>query len=208
MIRFGFSSVLALVLLGGALRCGADSKAETPDFKEVYDLVRTHLSGMSEAELNRAAVKALVSALSPKVSLVTNNAAAEGNGETQLVTKTSLFDNEIAYLRLARVENGLAKAVRDNYDQLATNRLKGLVLDLRYTRGNDYATAAAVADLFLKKERPLLNWGNGMIKSQEKKEAISLPVAVLVNRQTAAAAEALAAILRDAGAGLILGNTT
>ena len=60
----------------------------------------------------------------------------------------------------------------------------------------------------MKKEQALLNWGNGIVRSKDKSEAISLPVAVLVNRQTAGAAEALAAVLRETGAGLILGRRT
>jgi hypothetical protein len=34
--------------------------AAGPDFKEVYDLVRAHLAGMSEAQLNQAAVQPLI----------------------------------------------------------------------------------------------------------------------------------------------------
>jgi C-terminal processing protease CtpA/Prc len=83
-----------------------------------------------------------------------------------------------------------------------------VALDLRYAGGDDYAAAAAAADLFVKKEQPLLNWGSGMVRSKEKSDAIGLPVAVLVNRQTAGAAEALAAALRETGAGLILGSGT
>jgi hypothetical protein len=79
---------------------------------------------------------------------------------------------------------------------------------LRYARGDDYAAAAGTADLFIKKDLPLLNWGNGLVRSKEKTDAISVPVAVLVNRSTAGAAEALAAALREAGAGLILGGKT
>ena len=90
----------------------------------------------------------------------------------------------------------------------ATNKLDGVILDLRYAAGDDYASAAATAELFVKKEQPLLNWGNGMVRSKDKSDAISLPVAVLVNRQTAGAAEALAAVLRETGAGLILGSRT
>jgi C-terminal processing protease CtpA/Prc len=83
-----------------------------------------------------------------------------------------------------------------------------VVLDLRYTQGNDYAAAAAVVDLFISKQKPLLDWGSGIVSSKSKNDAISLPVAVLVNHETKAAAEALAGVLRAAGAGLILGGNT
>jgi len=182
---------------------------EAPDFKEVYDLVRNHLGGMSEADLNRAAVQGLTSALAPKVTLVTNGPADDASTSSELVLKSGLFDGDIAYVRLGRVGEGLAQALRKAYDGLAsTNKLKGLVLDLRFIGGDDYAAAASTADLFLKKEQPLLNWGNGVVRSTEKSEALTVPVAVLVNRKTAAAAEALAAVMRQAGVGLLLGGRT
>ena len=214
MMRTRISLLLAvlLVLAGGQAGLRAQAKAEEaqgPDFKEVYDLIRAHLAGMSEGQLNQAAVSALVSGLAPRVSLVTNAAAASAPGETPLVVKSSVFDGDILYVRVGRVGDRLAQAISAACSKPGTtNKMKGVALDLRYAGGDDYAAAAAAADLFVKKEAPLLNWGGGMVRSKEKSDAIGLPVAVLVNRQTAGAAEALAAVLRETGAGLILGGKT
>ena len=214
MMRIGINSLLAalLMLAGGRADLRAQTNAvdvQAPDFKEVYDLIRAHLAGMSEGQLNRAAVGGLVSGLAPRVSLVTNAAAANAAGEAPLVIKSSVFDGDILYVRVGRVGEGLANAISTACSKPGTtNKLKGVALDLRYAGGGDYAAAAAAADLFVKKEQPLLNWGGGMVRSKEKSDAIALPVAVLVNRQTAGAAEALAAALRATGAGLILGSRT
>jgi hypothetical protein len=214
MRRVRIHSLLAglLMLAGGQAGLRAEAKAEdapAPEFKEVYDLIRAHLAGMSEGQLNQAAVGALVSGLAPRVSLVTNAAAANAAGEAPLVSKSSVFEGDILYLRVGRVGDGLANALSAACSKPGTtNKLKGLALDLRYAEGDDYAAAVAAADLFVKKEQPLLNWGNGMVKSKEKSDAIVLPVAVLVNRQTSGAAEALAAALRESGTGLILGGRT
>lgn len=215
MIRIGIRSLLTvwLVLVGaqpGLLWEQAKAEdAAGPDFKEVYDLVRAHLAGMSEAQLNQAAVQALVSGLGPRVSLVTNGAAGKARAEAPLVSKSNVFDGAIGYVRIERVGDGLADVVREACKRLAgTNKLEGVILDLRYAAGDDYASAAAMAELFVKKDQPLLDWGTGMVRSKDKSDAISLPVAVLVNRQTTGAAEALAAVLRETGSGLILGNRT
>src|SRR5436309_198712 len=121
----------------------ADATNEAPDFKEVYDLVRAHATGISEAELNRAAVKGLISALRPKVFLMTNSAESPPS-DAPLVSKSNLFDGEIVYVRIAKVGDGLAKAVQEAYQKSgATNKEKGIVLDLRYAGGDDYAAAAA-----------------------------------------------------------------
>jgi hypothetical protein len=190
------------------LRAGAD--AQTASFSEVYEAIHAHLAGVTDAQLNQAAVQGLVSALAPKVLLLTNrNEGAQGAAGAVVATKSHLYDGAIAYVRVERIGNGLAEAVRGAFDQLArTNAVKGMVLDLRYAGGADYADAAAVADLFVKKQCPLLDWGAGMAQSKPKSDAIPVPVAVLVNRQTAGAAEALAALVRQTGAGLILGGKT
>jgi C-terminal processing protease CtpA/Prc len=115
----------------------------------------------------------------------------------------------VAYVRVGYVEAGLAKEFADAVQRLgATNNVKGVVVDLRFADGNDYAAAVAVADLFLADAKPLLDWGNGVVKSEKKDDIIKLPAAVLVNRETGGAAEALAAVLREAGVALILGGTT
>jgi hypothetical protein len=214
MMRNGTISLLAglLAAFAGQADLWAQSKAEgagTPDFKEVYDSIRAHAVGVSEADLNRAAVQGTLAALSPKVRLLTNGSPSRPSATVPLVSKNSTMDGEIAYLRVERIGQGLDTAVRDAWQNLGrTNKLKGVVLDLRYADGDDYPAAAATADVFLKKDVPLLNWGNGLVRSKEKSDAILVPVAVLVNRFTSEAAEALAAAMRESGAGLILGGRT
>jgi len=212
MLRFGMRSILTglLVSLAALSPLRAAAGGETLSFSEVYEAIRAHLAGATDADLNRAAVQGLVSALAPRVLLLTNrNEGPQGTTGAGVVSKSSIYDNAIAYVRVERIGDGLAEAVRSAFDQLArTNSIKGMVLDLRYAGGNDYAAAAAAADLFVKKECPLLDWGAGMAQSKPKNHAISVPVAALVNRQTAGAAEALAALVRETGAGLILGGKT
>lgn len=202
-----FAAVLT-ILLAAAPLVRAAATNDLPDFKEVYELVHSHLSGMTDADLNRAAVQGLFSNLRGKVSLVGEGTSDARAGAT-LIGKSTVLENDVAYLQVSRVDDGLAKEIGGTCQQLsATNKLKGVVLDLRFTAGDDYAAAAAAADLFVAKERPLLDWGNGLVKSKDKEDAIKLPVAVLVNRDTSGAAEALAAVLRETGAGLILGART
>jgi len=193
------------LLCSSAVVCCADASASSPDFKELYDLLRQHLAGVNESQLNQTAVQALVSALSPRVALLTNGPPTE----PKLVTRASLFRKSLGYIRVGRVHAGLDDALRAACQQLAaTNRLQGVVLDLRYADGHDYPAAAAAASVFLSNERPLMDWGQGMEHSKTNPGAFTMPVAVLVNHETAGAAEALAAVLRETGAGLILGSPT
>jgi hypothetical protein len=209
MIRSRIGIFLAALLLAtGQLSSVAATTNASPDFQEVYDLIRQHASGLSPEDLNRAAVQGLVNALGSRVSLGTNKALAD-SGEKKMVAETILFDGNIFYVRIARVAEGLAKEITSSCEQVkATNKVSGIVLDVRYADGTDYKAAADAADLFVSKGQPLLNWGTGVVSAHDKANAISVPVAVLVNHKTSGGSEALAAMIRETGAGLVLGNRT
>jgi len=200
----GFLALLACPAMGRA-----DVTNPPPDFREVYDLIRSHLAGETEADLDQTAVKGLLSELHSKVSLVSGTGQDSAASEGSLLTKSATYDGGIGFLRVGRVGDGLAGQIASALKQLtASNQLKGVILDLRFADGHDYAAAAAAADLFVSREVPLLDWGSGSSRSKAKSDAITLPLAVLVNHQTAGAAEALAAVLRDSCQAMILGTTT
>lgn len=204
-----FRNPLAVVLLLASLAGPATARAAqppAPSFQEVFDLLRTNLTGADDASLNRAAVEGLISRLGSKVAL---DASGASNPGQPALASTVVFDGAFGYLRVARVGGGLAKEAGEALRLLGTtNKLQGLVLDLRFAGGLDYAVAGAVADKFFASEQLLLDWGQGTARSTEKANAIKMPVAILVNHQTAGAAEALAAVLRGAEAGLLIGTNT
>lgn len=200
-------------LLGAALLANASlaglAADDLPAFREVVEILRTNLPGVPIEDLDRSAVEGLVERLRPRVSLVGTNAEVTAPGAPLAVLQPRLFGKFLAAVRLPRIEGPLAAGLADAWKELArTNPVKGLVLDLRFATGTDYAAAVAVADLFLSREQPLLDWGAGMKQSSVKDDAIPVPVTVVVNRQTAGAAEALAAMVRDTGVGLIVGTNT
>jgi hypothetical protein len=185
-----------------------DLSAPAPNFQEVYQVLSTNLEGVNAVELNRAAVLGLFCQLGPRASLVGSGA---GSSKAAPLAEARVFDSSFAYIRVAAVNADLPEAFRAAYHQMGeTNKskLRGLVLDLRFADGFDYAAAAKVADGFLSSDHPLLDWQTGSSHATLKADAITLPVSILVNSQTAGAAEALAAVLRDTDVGLILGGQT
>ncbi len=197
--------VLLIVLFAGQIHLRA-AETPAPSFQEVYDLLRTNLTGVDDAALNRAAVEGLIAKLGAKVSL---DAVAGTNADKPALASSAVFDGAFGYLRIARVGVGLAKQTGDALKLLnATNKLKGLVIDLRFAGGLDYAAAGGVADKFFASEQLLIDWGQGTARSSDKSDAIKIPVTVLVNQQTTGAAEALAAVLRNAEVALLIGTNT
>jgi len=129
-----------------------------PSFHEVYQLLSTNLEGVSADELNGAAVQGLIHQLEPRVSLA---AATVGSLHSLPLADARVFDSSFAYFRIATVTSNLPEAFLAAYRQMnETNKskLRGLVLDLRFADGFDYAAAAKLADCFLSSDHPLLEW--------------------------------------------------
>lgn len=179
------------------------------DFSEVYQVLKANLAGVSERDLNAAAVKGLLEQLGPKASLVEEGTLPVSTNASRSPVSAEMFDKHFAYLRVSALTTGVGAEVQSAYERLqTTNSLKGLVIDLRYAGGQDYAAAVSLADRFFAAETALVDWGEGWKRSSAKTNAISLPMAVLVNRKTTGAAEALAGILRQRDVGLLIGTNT
>ena len=187
----------------------AAETAPSPRFQEVYEAIRANLPAVSEADLNQAAVQGLLSALRPQISLVTNLPAGAALADLPLLTRTSVFENAFGYLRISHVGAGLGKSIESAVKELqAGHKLTGLILDLRYSGGSDYAGAVEAADVFLDGERALLRFGDTNLAAQASAKTVDLPVATLVNESTVGAAEALAAALQFTRTSLVIGSRT
>jgi hypothetical protein len=205
MIKIGSVAFLGAFLLAG-LPVAAESTNSAPPFAEVYELLQKNLTGTTPAELNRTAVEGLLRQLNPKASLDQPGIAASNRVG---VVRTNVFDSTIAYLRLDSLRDTTAANVRAALAGLSkSNKLAGVVLDLRYAEGENYPGAAALADIFIKREMPLLEWEGATIKSKADPGDLSLPVALVINRNTSGPAEVAAALIREAGAGLLIGSQT
>ena len=210
MINFQYAAlwtaVIGLFFGSGLSSRAADAGAsQAPSFAEVYSVVRSNLTSATEAELNRAAVTGFLNQLGPRAALVTNTAIPAATAP--LLSKTTAFEKAYGFLRVGTVGAGLAREIKNAFNQLAkTNRLEGVILDLRFADGTDYASAAEAADVFLDRDQPLLDWGAASARSTAKTAVITLPTVLLINQATSGAAEALAAALRNAGGALIIGS--
>ena len=97
--RNHLGAVLLVVLLAGPTHLRA-AETPAPSFQEVYDLLRTNLTGVDDAALNRAAVEGLIARLGAKVSL---DAMAGTNVDKPALASSAVFDGAFGYLRIARV---------------------------------------------------------------------------------------------------------
>jgi hypothetical protein len=201
---------IGIGLATSAILAGQTARAnEAIPFSELYNLLRTNLLGASESDLNRAAVQGLLEQLRGRVNLIGGKTPGPAQGSTGPAVTSKVFDRAYGYLRVTRVDAGTASEFSSACESLfSVNKLKGLVIDLRFAGGQDYSAAVAVADRFLAREQAIIDWGQGWKNSSGKTNAIALPVAVLINTKTSGAAEALAGILRYSEVALLLGTNT
>lgn len=196
-----FFAVLAIVLSSSA------QDTQPMKFDEVFGVIRSNLTDISEGELGRLAALGLIQELGTKVQLVTNNASTP-RASDEVVSRKAVYNDAYAYLQIKLVDDRLPGEFSQWVGQLKTNSVRGLVLDLRYAAGDGYAAAAQVADQFARGGELLMKMGTNQIQSTEKTKLIDLPIAALANKETRGAAEALAALVRETGAGLVIGSTT
>lgn len=184
--------------------------AQAPNPTEVFEILRTNLPGITDAQLQTAAVEGLVKQLAPRVWLAGASEADPTTPPTgSALLKSEVLPDGVLYLRIGQVNAGLPAELESAFSSVSAGReLKGIVADLRFANGTDYAAAGAVADLVVPKAGLLLDWGTGQARSTARADAPQLPLVVLVNQQTETAAEALAAVLRDTGVAVIIGTNT
>ena len=187
----------------------AGSTNDLPKFDEVYQLLRANLNGASEADLNRAAVEGLLDQLKSGAMLAGGPASGREARAASALGQPIVYDDSFAYFPVLKVETNLAAELMTSYHEMAAtnkSKIKGVVLDLRFAGGADFAAAAAAADCFLNADRPLLECAGVVARSTRKDNAITVPLAALINSQTSEAAEGLAAVLRQTSTGLLLGS--
>jgi carboxyl-terminal processing protease len=121
------------------------------------------------------------------------------------------FNNLYGYIRLNRFVPGAGVAMAAAVDSLERAGARGLVLDLRDNPGGLVDELVSVAEVFLGRGREIAliagRPGNPTALMTQDPARTLLPLAVLIDRGTASAAEALAESLLAAGRAELVGNS-
>ncbi|HSB13641.1 MAG TPA: S41 family peptidase [Bryobacteraceae bacterium] len=119
----------------------------------------------------------------------------------------------IAYMHIQQFNETTSREVDENLRTLGEESVKGLILDLRGNPGGLLNEGVAVADRFLRKGQTIVSH-RGRASAEKPYVARhgnggrDYPIVVLVNRQSASAAEIVAGALQDHDRGWVLGDNT
>lgn len=124
-----------------------------------------------------------------------------------------MLDSSIGYIRIESFMNeNTTEDFKNMLEQLESQGMKGLIVDLRENPGGLLSEAVGVASQFIQKDKIITYT---IDKYNNKNESLSvggvaegMPLVVLVNEDSASASEVVTGALRDYKAATIVGNTT
>lgn len=122
-----------------------------------------------------------------------------------------MYENNIAYIQITEFDAVTTEQFKEKLNQAKTEGMKGLILDLRDNPGGNLSDVVDISEELLPKGLIVYTEdknGKRTEYSCDGKNEIQVPMVVLVNGNSASAAEILAGAIKDYGKGTILGTTT
>lgn len=125
---------------------------------------------------------------------------------------TDIIDG-IGYIRVFAFENGVYKQFKAAYEEVTSQNIKGLIVDLRNNPGGLVNDTVNMLDLIVPKGTKILRLvdkkGDDVYSFTTRENTeLELPLVVLVNQNSASASEIFSSVVRDTNKGTIIGTKT
>ena len=127
------------------------------------------------------------------------------------MVESKMLDNKIGYVSLLRFGNNVGDEVQKAVENLQSQGMKGLILDLRLNPGGSLQEAQDISSLFVKENLIVsLRYKNGQEQKymRTKQQLGDFPMVVLINKGSASASEIVTGVIKDYKRGTIIGETT
>lgn len=124
---------------------------------------------------------------------------------------THPLNPEIGYIGIRTFGNTTADEFKQNLDKLIRkDKIKGLILDLRGNSGGSLYAAVEISEFFLEKGKKIVTIKGRTVNqkfiAKKNHQYENIPLAVLINRQSASASEIVASALKDHKKALVIGT--
>lgn len=124
----------------------------------------------------------------------------------------ALFNQHTGYISISMFTGSCAEEFESAIKDLKNRKFQSLVIDLRNNPGGSLDVVVDVADVILGRGMRIVSVGPADSKEEEiydaKGSPIGVPVAVLVNENSASASEILAAAIQENQLGVVVGTDT
>jgi len=208
--RFGYADVVSVLPGSPAEKAGIEDTDifESIEGQSTRDMslpeIRAALSGTPGSTVNVSVVRAR-RAEPQKMSIARDVI-------TVPPVSDKMLEDGIGYVKVDALTKGKAQEIAAKIKALEKSGAKKLVLDLRNTSDGEQSEGIATANLFLNHGTITYLQGQKFpreaFNADPAKAVTSLPVAVLVNKGTAGAAEIVAAAILENARGDVVGDKT
>jgi carboxyl-terminal processing protease len=208
--RFGYAAVVSVLPGSPAEKAGIEATDifESIEGQSTRDMslpeIRSVLAGTPGSTLNVSVVRARRA--EPQKVVITRDVV------TIPPVSDKMLEDGIGYIKVDALTKGKAQEIAGKIKSLEKSGAKKLLLDLRNASDGDESEGVAVANLFL--NHGTITYLQGQKYPREAfnadpaKAVTTLPVATLVNKGTAGAAEIVAAAILENARGDVVGDKT
>jgi len=208
--RFGYAAVVAVLPGSPAEKAGIEATDifESIDGQSTRDMslpeIRSLIAGAPGTSLNVEVVRAR-RAEPQKISITRDTV-------TMPAVADKMMEDGIGYVKVEALSKGKAQEIAAKVKSLEKSGAKKILLDLRNCAEGEESEGIATANLFL--NHGTITYLQGQkyprqaFEADAAKAVTNLPIAVLVNRSTAGAAEIVAAAILENARGDVVGDKT
>jgi len=208
--RFGYADVVSVLPGSPAEKAGIEATDifESIEGQSTRDMslpeIRSALSGTPGSNVNVSVVRARKA--EPQKMVITRDVVAIP------AASDKMLEDGIGYVKVDTLTKGKAQEIAGKIKSLEKSGAKKLVLDLRGASEGEESEGVATANLFLNHGTITYLQGQKFpreaFNADAAKAVTSLPVAILVNKGTAGAAEIVASAILENARGDVVGDKT
>lgn len=125
--------------------------------------------------------------------------------------RSSMIGDDIGYIRiLSFMDENIDRIFAQNLTELLKKNIKGLIIDVRDNPGGYYMQVVNIADMLLPEGLIVYTEDKYKHVNEQKsdKNALDLPISILINGNSASASEILAGALKDNRKAVLVGTKT
>ncbi|MBK9313194.1 MAG: PDZ domain-containing protein [Acidobacteria bacterium] len=204
----GFAYIIAVVPGSPAEKAGirVGDVIEYIDGHATNDLDLYDVRSLLTGDPGTSVELTLINRKSDKIKLVRGTV-------TPMPAEMRMLESQIGYVKVPILNKGQAASVESVIKDVIRKGAKSVVLDLRGSAGGDVAEGIKVADMFLKSGQIAKSIGRkdkilATFEAKADDDVTDLPVAVIIDRTTAGAAEVIAAAILENKRGEVIGERT
>jgi len=124
--------------------------------------------------------------------------------------KSRMLEDNIGYIRIVKFDSEINRYFNEHLNKLISSGMKALVIDVRDNPGGYYDQVVAICDRLLPEGTIVYTedkYKRQDVKKSDAKE-LGMPIAVLINGNSASASEILAGAIKDHKKGTLVGTKT